>query len=94
MAIEAGGDIALICHELAAAPAALAEIENAPGANLDDSLERLEKARRRLASPTKFSLKKLDEINEDIWKLRVATLGEDGASAPPDAPTQSPVEDY
>lgn len=94
MAIEAGGDIALLCHELDASPTALAEIENAPHANLHDSLDRIEKARKRLSRPTKFSKEKFNELNEDIWKLRVDTLGEDGASAPPDAPTQSPVEDY
>ena len=94
MAIEAGGDIALLCHELAAAPAALAEIESASSTKLNDSLDRLEKTRKRLARPTKFSPEEVDEINEDTWKLRVATLGEHGASAPPDAPNQSPVEDY
>ncbi|MDA0765238.1 MAG: glycosyl hydrolase [Verrucomicrobia bacterium] len=94
MAIEAGCDLALLCHELSAAPLALAEIEKAPATALSDALERVYRTQKTLYKPTRFSAEKFAEINDDIWKLRVDTLGEDGASLPPDTPTQSPVEDY
>ena len=94
MAIEAGGDIALLCHEIEAAPEALREIERASATSLADATERLYKTRKRINRPSKFSEEKFAEINDDIWKLRVDALGEEGAAEDPSGPTNSPVEDY
>lgn len=94
MTIEAGGDLALLCHQLHAAPQAVTELQRASPLAVSDALTRLARTKKRLQPPTKFSPEKFAAIDEDLWKLRVATLGEETAAAPPDSPTQSPVEDY
>ena len=60
-----------------------------------DALIRLEKTKKRLAAPDKFSLDRFATINEEIWQLRVDTLGAEGASKlSVEDGKRSPVELY
>lgn len=93
MAIEAGGDLVLLCHEFMNARQTLAALQELPGPVLSDTETRIEKARRRLRIPPDYSEEKLYEITGELIKLREDVLGEE---SDPDAgePPQSPVEGY
>ena len=93
LAIEAGADLVLLCHEFMNAHQVLASLQELPDLCLYDSDTRIGTARGRLRAPPEFSEKKLTTINEDLAKLRRETLGEE---SDPDVgkPPQSPVEDY
>ena len=93
LAIEAGGDLVLLCHEFMNARQTLAALQELPGPVLHDIDIRIEKARKRLRIPPGFSEVTLTEIAGDLTKLRKDVLGEEsGPDA--DGPPQSPVEDY
>jgi len=93
MAIEAGGDLVLLCHEFMKARQTLAALQNLPGPVLSDTETRIERARRRLRNPPDYSEEKLTGITGDLIELREDVLGEESE---PDTgePPQSPVEDY
>jgi len=58
-------------------------------------LERIEKTKKKLKEPERFTLEKFAAINEQIWQLRVDTLGEEGArSLSVEDGKRSPVELY
>ena len=93
LAIEAGADLILLCHEFMNAHQVLASLQELPSLTLYDSDTRIATARSRLREPPEFSEKKLTAISEDLAKLRREVLGEESG---PDTgePPQSPVEDY
>src|SRR5438132_10323983 len=95
LAIAAGNDIAMICHRIP-------EIENVhrilgtlPRDQIDRALDSVAKFKKKLASPTEFSEAAFRKIDNEIWDLRVAVLGEERAKqrSPEDA-KRSPVEMY
>ncbi len=88
LALDAGADIALVCHQMESLPEALAEL------NTDDhdSLRRIEKYRNRLKRPPVFTMDRWDQINEKLTELTREIIGQDRFD--PTTPTQSPVEDY
>ena len=93
LTIEAGGDLALLCHEFMRARESLAALQALPDPVLHDALARIERAKRRLVTPPAFSPAKLDELCVALAKLRADTLGGQ-IEAGDEGPTQSPVEDY
>lgn len=93
MTIEAGGDLALLCHEFMKADESLAALQGLADPVLYDASIRIEKAKKRLRIPPEFSETKLDEIRAALTKLRFDTLG-DAANQDLDGPTRSAVEDY
>lgn len=88
LALQAGADIALVCHEMASLPAALDSLE----IHDDDSLRRIEKRRNKLHRPPDFTATRWDEINEQMTELTREVIGQDRFD--PARPSQSPVEDY
>jgi beta-N-acetylhexosaminidase len=95
LAIGAGNDLAMICHRIP-------EIENVHrilGTLPTDQIERAQKNiarfKERMSSPHKFSEAAFHKIDNEIWQLRVAVLGEEraGQRSPEDA-KRSPVERY
>ena len=92
LAIEAGADLALICHQTETIPDALDSLKTIPHGQIDDSTRRLEKAKKNLRRIPTFSKEKWDEINQDLTNLTREVIGQDRFD--PEAPTQSPVEDY
>lgn len=96
MAIEAGNDMAMICHQTDTAEIALEALKELPHYTVGDALKRIKKLKKNLAKPTPFIRKRWDKINENIMDLRVEVLGHEAALRQhDDTPnSRSPVEDY
>jgi beta-N-acetylhexosaminidase len=88
LAIEAGNDLALICHQTDTAEIAAAAIGSLPHRVRDEAGERVEKFRRKLHPPAAWSEKR--------WEATCASLAKLAAEIPEsDAPEAGgPVADY
>lgn len=94
-AVRAGNDLVMICHRVEMVELAREHLEGVEEPALNDALERIEKTKKRLVRPDKFSLDRFAAINQDIWQLRVDTLGEDSAKVlSVEDGKRSPVELY
>jgi beta-N-acetylhexosaminidase len=89
LALEAGADIALVCHNFANLRDVLPQLD---GIDNWDTLNRIEKVSKRLKHPPKFTQEKWDAVNEKLTDLTREVSGQDRFD--PERPTQSPVEDY
>lgn len=96
LAIKAGNDMVMICHQVSTAGTALKHLEELPHHTVDDSLKRIEKMKKRVFAPLKFSMELWNQIDADIMQLRIDVLGEQRARDKTDHTGQehSPVEDY
>jgi beta-N-acetylhexosaminidase len=89
LALEAGADIALVCHNMAN----LLEVLNGLQIAEDpDSLLRIENQRFNLRSPTDFTPSKWKDLNEKMTQLTREVIGKERFEL--DRPSQSPVEEY
>lgn len=94
-AVRAGNHLIMICHRLEAAEEALQVLEAMPAADLDPALAAVAAFKRRLAPPSPFSEEAHQRLDEEVWRLRVATLGEELArTRSPEDGKRSPVEVY
>jgi len=94
-AIEAGNDIAMICHRLDMVEEAHEHLATLPHPLLDDALRRVEAFKAKMAPPARWSVETFASINREIWDLRVATLGEERAAIRShEDGARSPVELY
>ncbi|MEO8045535.1 MAG: glycoside hydrolase family 3 N-terminal domain-containing protein [Spartobacteria bacterium] len=94
-AIGAGNDLAMICHRVPAIEGALGYIEKLPSGQLETALANIARFKARLAPPNEFSEAAFASLNEEIWDLRVAVLGEARArERSPEDGKRSPVETY
>jgi len=95
LTIEAGNDLAMICHRIE-------EIENAhqilttlPAQHIERALASVNAFKQNLAPPDPFSLEAFHKLNDEVWRLRVDTLGsERAAERSPEDGKRSPVEIY
>ncbi len=95
LAIAAGNDLAMICHRIP-------EIEKVHGIlgqlsrdQVDRALGNVARFKKRLAPPHEFSQSAFRKIDNEIWDLRVAVLGEEQAAIrSPEDGKRSPVEMY
>src|SRR6266436_3128000 len=95
LAIAAGNDLAMICHRIP-------EIENVHrilGTLLRDQIDRalasVGRFKKKLAPPHEFSEAAFRKIDDEIWDLRVAVLGEERAAVrSPEDGKRSPVETF
>ncbi|NWK54748.1 beta-N-acetylhexosaminidase [Verrucomicrobiaceae bacterium N1E253] len=96
MAIEAGNDMAMICHQTDTADIALQHLKKLPSYKVDDALKRIEKMKKRLYSPLTFSMDMWEKIDADILELRIQVLGREKAMITTDysGEKRSPVEGY
>ena len=93
LAIDAGNDLVMICHRIP-------EIENVqrilaalPQDQIDRALENVARFKERLKPPDEFSEAAFRKIDDEIWDLRVAVLGEERArQTTPQSVQRSPVE--
>jgi beta-N-acetylhexosaminidase len=93
LAIAAGDDVAMICHRIP-------EIENVqrilttlPQEQIDRALENVARFKERVTPPDEFSENAFRKIDDEIWDLRVAVLGEERARQVTSQSVQrSPVE--
>ena len=94
-AIAAGNDLAMICHRIPAIEEALGCIEKLPDEHLERALKNIAQFKSKLASPNEFSESRFAALNDEIWNLRVAVLGqEQAARRSPEDGKRSPVELY
>jgi beta-N-acetylhexosaminidase len=77
--IEAGNDLAMICHRVELVEQAAEVIATLPDPLLHDALVRIEKTKAKMAPPYAWSIERFHEIDSQIWDLRVETLGEERA---------------
>jgi beta-N-acetylhexosaminidase len=95
LAIAAGNDLTMICHRIP-------EIENVhrilgglPRDQVDRALASVAHFKKKLAPPHEFSEAAFRKIDNEIWDLRVAVLGEERAKQrSPEDGKRSPVETY
>jgi beta-N-acetylhexosaminidase len=95
LAIAAGNDLAMICHRIP-------EIENVhrilgtlPRDQIDRAFANVARFKKLLAPPSEFSEAAFRKIDNEIWELRVATLGEERAKQrSTEDGKRSPVEVY
>ncbi len=95
MALAAGNDLLMICHRVEMAAEALDAIKDLPAHQLTPALARVEKYKTRQAPPDPFGSEAHKALDEAVWQLRVATLGEEvAAQRSPEDGKRSPVELY
>jgi beta-N-acetylhexosaminidase len=95
LAIEAGNDWVMICHRVTEIAKVHAILETLPATEIDRALESVARTKKKLTSPDAFSETRFQEIDREIWDLRVAVLGqEEAARRSPEDGKRSPVEMY
>jgi len=95
LAVAAGNDLAMICHRIP-------EIENVhrilgtlPKGQIDRALGSVARFKKKMSAPHEFSEAAFRKIDDEIWELRVATLGEERATQRSgEDGKRSPVEAY
>ena len=95
LVIAAGNDLAMICHRIP-------EIENVhlilgklPRKEIDRALKSVARFKKNLTAPDQFSEAAFRKIDNEIWDLSVATLGEERAKQRSvENGKRSPVEIY
>jgi beta-N-acetylhexosaminidase len=95
LAIAAGNDLAMICHRVPAIEEAHRTLGTLPRDQVERALENVARFKTKLAPPHEFSEAAFRKIDNEIWDLRVAVLGEEGATRrSPEDGKRSPVEIY
>src|SRR5438128_2729313 len=95
LTFAAGNDLAMICHRIDKAEEALEVIEKLPRKQINRALESVAAFKTKMQPPSKFSESAFQKLDDAIWKLRVATLGEErAAERSPENAARSPVERY
>jgi beta-N-acetylhexosaminidase len=94
-AVEAGNDWVMICHRVAEIAKVHSVLGTLPTAQIDRALQSVARTKRKLTPPDAFSETRFQEIDREIWDLRVALLGEaEAARRSPEDGKRSPVEMY
>ena len=95
LAIAAGNDLAMICHRIPEIEQVHRILGTLPRGQIDGAQESVARFKKKLAPPDEFSEAAFRKIDNEIWDLRAAVLGEERAKqrSPEDA-KRSPVEMY
>ena len=95
MAITAGNDLAMICHRIDAIGTARETLTELPPKHLDRALENVRRFKTAMSPPHDFSEEAFRALDDEVWKLRVAVLGEErAAERSAEDGKRSPVETY
>jgi beta-N-acetylhexosaminidase len=95
LTFAAGNDLAMICHRIDKAEEALGVIEKLPRKQISCALASVAAFKSKMQPPTKFSESAFRKLDDVVWKLRVAVLGEErAAERSPENAARSPVERY
>ena len=93
LAIAAGNDMAMICHRIPEIENVQRILNTLPKDQIDRALQNVARFKERLAPPDEFSEAAFRKVDNEIWDLRVAVLGQEGARQPTSQSIQrSPVE--
>jgi beta-N-acetylhexosaminidase len=94
-AIEAGNDLVMICHRIPEIENVRKILETLPREQTDRALASVATFKKTMAPPYEFSEAAFRKIDNEIWELRVATLGEERAKQRSvEDGKRSPVEIY
>ena len=93
LAVAAGNDLVMICHRIPE----IETVQQILGTLASDQIERAQRSvanfKEKLEPPSRFSETAFHQIDNEIWKLRVAILGEEHArQTSPQSVQHSPVE--
>ena len=95
LALEAGNDLAMICHRVPSIKEVHRTLDKLPIVQIDRALESVARTKAKLQAPQAFSEAAFKAIDGSIWDLRVAVLGEEAAARrSPEDGNRSPVETY
>jgi beta-N-acetylhexosaminidase len=95
LAISAGNDLAMICHRIPEIENVRRMLETVPHDETARAVANIAHFKKKLVQPDGFSQAAFRKINDEIWQLRVATLGEQRAALPSvEDAKPSPVELY
>jgi beta-N-acetylhexosaminidase len=95
LALGAGNDLAMICHRVDSIDEVHRTLGKLPRAQIGHALESVTRTKAKLAVPHVFSESAFKKIDDSIWDLRVAVLGEEAAAKrSPEDGKRSPVETY
>src|SRR6476619_4271294 len=95
LTFAAGNDLAMICHRIDKAAEALGVSEKLPRKQINRALASVPAFKSKMQPPTKFSESAFRKLDDAVWKLRVAVLGEErAAERSPENAGRSPVERY
>jgi beta-N-acetylhexosaminidase len=93
LAIAAGNDLAMICHRIPEIETVHRILGTLPRDQIDRALESVARFKKNLTPPDPFSEAAFRKVDSEIWDLRVAVLGEEGAKQrSPEDGKRSPVE--
>ena len=95
LAIAAGNDLAMICHRIPEIVNVHRILASLPRDQINRALENVSRFKEKISPPDKFSEATFRKIDNEIWDLRVAVLGEERAKQrSPEDGRRSPVETY
>ncbi len=95
LAIAAGNDLAMICHRIPQIEQVHSILGSLPRDQIEHSLAGVARFKKKLAPPHEFSEAAFRKIDNEIWDLRVAVLGEERAKQrSAEDGKRSPVEMY
>jgi beta-N-acetylhexosaminidase len=93
LSIAAGNDLAMICHRIPEIETAHRILGTLPHNQIDRALASVRRFKKKLVPPDEFSEAVFRKIDNEIWELRVAVLGEERArQRSPEDSKRSPVE--
>jgi beta-N-acetylhexosaminidase len=93
LAIGAGNDMAMICHRIPEVENVQRILTTLPQDQIDRATENVARFKKTITPPAEFSEAAFRKIDDEIWDLRVAVLGEERASQTSSQSVQrSPVE--
>ncbi|WP_018968641.1 glycoside hydrolase family 3 N-terminal domain-containing protein [Rubritalea marina] len=96
MAIEAGNDMAMICHQTDTAERALEALQELPYHMTKATFKRIKRVKKKIPKTYPFSQSRWDILKKEVMDLRIEVLGEENAHKETDtrSNSRSPVEDY
>jgi beta-N-acetylhexosaminidase len=95
LAIEAGNDWVMICHRVASIDEVHRTLGKLPANQVERALASVARTKTKLQAPREFSESAFKQIDQSVWDLRVAVLGEEEAARrSPEDGKRSPVETY
>ena len=94
-AIGAGNDLVMICHRIPEVENVQRILRTLPREQIDRAFSSVARFKKKIAPPHEFSEAAFRKIDNEIWELRVATLGEERAKQRSvEDGKRSPVETY
>jgi len=95
LGLQAGNDLLMICHRIETGRQALDAIQSVDQNVLDRAMAGVAEFKSHMVAPAPFSEAAHQALDQQVWDLRVATLGEELAKQrSPEDGKRSPVEMY